>query len=136
MGNANSIKKLSGGPLRSNVPGLYTIIVEMEISTTTITSTVPTNAKQITVAHAGTTGDYTITFAGDLKPRRVIAGMVNIEEDLPEESAKWTGYTASTGVGTFSFYDEDDTSGIATQADFTGTAQLILYCAKTELADA
>jgi hypothetical protein len=136
MSSSNSIKNLSGGPLRSNVPGLYTIVVEMEISTTTITSTVPTNAKQITVAHAGTDGDYTITFSEDLKPRRVIAGMVIIEEDQPEASAKWTGYTASTGVGTFSFYDEDDTSGIATQVDFTGTAQLVLFCSKTELADA
>lgn len=136
MGNSNSIKNLSGGPLRSNVPGLYTIVVEMEINGTSITSTVPTNAKQVTVAHAGTDGDYTITFSEDLKPRRVIAGIVNIEEDLPEESAKWTGYTASTGIGTFTFYDEDDTSGIATQANFVGTAQLILFCSKTELADA
>ena len=132
MGNANSIKKLSGGPMRSNVPGLYMIIVEMEISTTTITSTVPTNAKQITVAHAGTTGDYSITFAGDLKPRRVVAGQVVIEEDLGLEKGMWTGYTASTGVGLFTFYDVNDT----VPADFTGTAQLILYCSKTELADA
>ena len=136
MGNANSIKKLSGGPLRSNVPGLYTIIVEAEIATTTITSTVPTNAKQITLAHAGTDGDYTLTFAEDLKPRRVIAAVIAIEEDQAEASAKWTGYTASTGVGTLTFYDEDDTSGIAAATDFTGTCQVILYCSKAQLADA
>lgn len=132
MGNSNSIKNLSGGPLRSNVPGLYTIVIEMEIAGATITSTVPTNAKQITVAHAATTGDYTITFAGDLKPRRVIVGQVAVEEDLGLEKGHWTGYTASTGVGTFTMYDVNDT----VPADFTGTAQLVLYCSKTELADA
>lgn len=131
MGNSNSIKNLSGGPLRSNVPGLYTIVIEMEIAGATITSTVPTNAGQITVANAGA-GLYTITFAEDLKPRRVIAGIVLIEEELPLEHGTWTGYTASTGVGTFSTYD------VATPVltDFTGTAQLVLYCSKTELADA
>jgi hypothetical protein len=131
----SSIKKLNGGPLRSNIPGLYVLVVEMEISTTTITSTDPVNAKEFTVAHAGTTGDYTITFNEDLKPRNVWAGFVAIEEDLPEESALWTGYTRSTGVGTFSFYDEDDTSGIATQADFTGTAKLVLLCSNSSLSD-
>ena len=132
MGNANSIKRLSGGPLRSNVPGLYTVIIEAEIAGTSITSTVPTNAGQITLAHAGTAGDYTLTFAEDLKPRRVVAGIVCIEEDLPLESAKWTGYTASTGVGTLTFYD----GATEVAANFTGTCQIILYCSKTELADA
>jgi len=136
MSNSNSIKRLSGGPLRSNVPGLYVLVVEMEISTTTITSTVPTNGKQVTVAHAGTAGDYSITFGEDLKPRRVVSAQVIIEEDQAEASAKWTGYTKSTGVGLFTFYDEDDTSGIAAAANFTGTAQLVLYCSKTDLADA
>ena len=135
MSNSNSIKKLSGGPLRSNVPGLACIVIEMEINGTSITSTSPTNGKDITVAHAGTAGDYTVTFAGDLKPRRVVAGIVAIEEDLAEESAKWTSYTASTGVGTFTFYDEDDTSGIAAATNFVGTAQLILYVTKTSRAD-
>ena len=131
MSNSNSIKRLSGGPLRSNVPGLFVLIVEMEIAGTTITSTVPTNAKQITVAHAGTTGDYTITFAEDLKPRRIVVGQVILEEDLGLEKGHWTGYTASTGIGTFTMYDVNDT----VPADFTGTAQLVLYCSKTERAD-
>lgn len=132
MGNANSIKKLSGGPMRSNVPGLFTLVIEMEIAGTSITSTVPTNAGQITVAHDGTTGDYTITFAEDLKPRRVICGIFVIEEDLPLEKGLWTGYTAATGVGTFTTYDVNDT----TQTDFTGTAQLVLFCSDSTLADA
>ncbi len=132
MSNSNSIKLLSGGPLRSNVPGLYTLIIEMEINGTSITSTVPTNGGDVTVAHAGTAGDYTITFSEDLKPRRVISGQVVIEEDLPLESAKWTGYTASTGIGTFTFYD--GATEVAT--NFVGTAQLILFCSKSKLADA
>ena len=131
MSNSNSIKTLSGGPLRSNVPGLYVLIVEMEINGTSITSTVPTNAGQITVAHAGTAGDYTITFAEDLKPRRVIAGQVALTEDLGLEKGQWTGYTASTGVGTFTMYDLDNT----VPTNFVGTAQLILYCTKSSRAD-
>ena len=136
MGNANSIKKLSGGPLRSNVPGLYTVIIEAEIAGTSITSTVPTNAKQITLAHAGTAGDYTLTFAEDLKPRRVIAGIIAVEEDLAETSGKWTGYTASTGVGTITMYGDTVAAGTEAPENFTGTCQIILYCSKTELADA
>lgn len=134
MSNSNSIKTLSGGPLRSNVPGLYVIVVEMEIAGATITSTVPTNAGQITVANTGT-GTYSITFAEDLKPRRVISGQVVIEEAQAETHGKWTGYTASTGVGTFTMFGDTVAAGTEAAENFTGTAQLVLYCSKTERAD-
>lgn len=129
----SSIKRRSGGPIRSNIAGLYATVIEVEISTTTITSNDPQAG--FTVAHAGTDGDYTLTFDGDAKPRSVWAGMVLVEEDQPGIRAHWTGYTASTGIGTFTFYDEDNTSGIEAQADFTGTAKIVLLCSDSKLAD-
>ena len=124
----SSIKKLNGGPVRSNIPGLYVIAIEAEINGTTITSNDPTAG--FTIAHASTAGDYSITFDEDAKPRSVWCGIVLNEEDDGSEQARWTGYTASTGVGLLTFYD-----GTTTPTDFVGTAKIILFCSKSSLAD-
>jgi len=123
----SSIKKLNGGPIRSNMPGLYVVVIEAEINGTTITSNDPTAG--FTIAHAGTTGDYSITFDEDAKPRNVLAGIVLNEEDDGTEELKWTGYTRSTGIGLFTAYDAD------TAANFVGTAKFILFCSKATLSD-
>jgi len=122
----SSIKKLNGGPIRSNIPGLYCIAIEAEINAGTITSNDPTAG--FTIASSGS-GVYTITFDEDAKPRSVWAGIVLNEENDATEEARWTGYVSSTGVGTFVFYD----ASVAT--DFIGTAKLVLFCSKSSLAD-
>jgi hypothetical protein len=129
----SSIKRLNGGPLRSNIPGLYCLVFEVEIATTTITSNDPTAG--VTFAHESTDGDYSITFDESVKPRYVWAGLPSIEENQSESSVRWTGYTQSTGVGLFTFSDEDDTSGISASTDFTGTLKLVLLCSNSGLAD-
>lgn len=123
----SSIKRRSGGPLRSNIAGLYMLVLEAEINGTSITSNDPTAGW--TLAHDGTAGDYTLTFDGDAKPRSVWVGLVLNEEDDASEEARWTGYTASTGVGTLTFYD----GGSAT--NFVGTAKIMLLCSDSKLAD-
>ena len=122
----SSIKRRSGGPLRSNIAGLYMICIEAEINGGTITSNDPQAG--FTIASSGS-GVYTITFDEDAKPRSVWVGIVLNEENDATEEARWTGYVASTGVGTFYFYDAD----VAT--NFVGTAKIMLLCSDSQLAD-
>ena len=123
----SSIKRRSGGPLRSNIAGLYLVVVEAEINGTTITSNDP--AAGFTIAHAGTAGDYTFTFDEDAKPRNVWAGVILNEEDDGTEDLKWTGYTRSTGVGLFTAYDQEAAT------NFVGTAKILLFCSDSSLSD-
>ena len=122
----SSIKTLNGGPLRSNIPGLYVIAIEAEINAGTITSNDPTAG--FTIASSGS-GVYTITFDEDAKPRSVWAGICLNEEVDGTERLQWSGYVSSTGVGTFVAFD----ASVAT--DFVGTAKFVLFCSKTKLAD-
>ena len=122
----SSIKRRSGGPLRSNIAGLYAIVIEAEINGGTITSNDPTAG--FTIASSGS-GVYTLTFDEDVKPRSVWYGNpVNEEADGTEEF-RWTGYVASTGVGTFVAYDA------SSPVDFVGTCKIFLLCSDSKLAD-
>jgi len=84
----SSIKRRSGGPLRSNIAGLYMICIEAEINGGTITSNDPQAG--FTIASSGS-GVYTITFDEDAKPRSVWVGIVLNEENDATEEARWTG---------------------------------------------
>ena len=87
----------------------------------------PDYGGDIAVAHAGTDGDYTITFAGDKKPYLLRAGWCAIQGDQAGFHAKVTGYTESTGVLTVTVYDEDNTSGIQAPAN-TNDVKVQVFC--------
>jgi len=124
----SSLKRRSGGPMRSNIAGLYVTAFTAEVNGAIITSTNP--SVSFTIANIGA-GLYTVTFDADAKPRNILTGVINVEEELPLENAVWTGYNAATGVGTFSTYD------LATPVltDFIGTLKFVLFCSDTVLSD-
>ncbi len=67
----------------------------------------------ITWARTGV-GTYTFTFPALEKPRRIISCLAAIEEASPTLSAKFTGYVASTGVGTVQVYESGASAASST----------------------
>ncbi len=107
-----SIKK-GGKTLRTNLYG------EISLYIVNFDSTGGTNdpdgvdpAENVTVAHAGTAGDYTITFDETVKPKNIPGGWVNVGSDAGFVGV-FTGYTASTGVATITVSDGGTAANVA-----------------------
>ncbi len=125
-----SIKK-QGKALRSNLYGevsLYFLTFDSTGGTTDPDGVDP--AENVTVAHAGTTGDYTITFDETVKPKNIPVGFINIAAD-DGFVGTFTGYTASTGVATFTASDAGTAANIADNVE----VQVMLVMGHNSLTD-
>lgn len=126
-----SIKKRGKAP-RTNLYGdiwFYVVTFNSTGGTTDPDGVDP--AENVTIEHAGTTGDYTITFAEGAKPRNVPAGFMNIGSDAGFVGV-FTGYTRSTGVATFTVSDAGTAADIADNVP----VQVLLICGNDKITDA
>lgn len=131
-----SIKK-RGKALRTNLYGdVFWTVIKFDFAGTTNDPDGIDPSESVTFAHVDT-GDYSITFDEEVKPKNVITAIVNIEGDEPTLTAKWTGYTASTGVLTFTVHEEDGTSGISAAANVADgvEATILILCGANALTD-
>lgn len=108
-------------PFRSVRDEQFDFTFKFTTDTTTDPSTYePDYGSDLVVAHAGTNGDFSITFSGSKKPLALSYGDACILGDEPTLDAKVVSYTPSTGVLLVTVYEEDGTSGISAAADTSG----------------
>lgn len=125
-------KWLGDYPVRGNRPEMEVIVLAFETNGTSAPDGLDPNVTGVALGRTGV-GDLTVTFAEDIKPNKVLACIPSVVEDTPQMEVKYTGYTKSTGVLTLTTYDEDDTSGIQTQADSTNqTISLVIFATRSE----
>jgi hypothetical protein len=118
----------SRNPVRSACPDLYSIPVRFTSAGVSSPTVVEPGETLLTVARTGA-GEYTCTFRGTVKPRRIMEGSGYVEADEPRLHVRYTGYNNVTGVATFKLYTEDGITGVPFAADTTGlTVVLTFWC--------
>lgn len=126
-----AVNRLNHNPARITLNGdAYLDVVQFETNNTSDPDGGVYDA-DLTIARADT-GDITVTYSGDRKPQAIPFAIGSVVEDDANMFIKYTGYTASTGVATFTTYT--NSGGTISAADTTDkTIQLFLVCTKKAL---